>query len=76
MKLKVHMMTAEEIRSLAESGSLSEQETRLLYLLHRDRTNDVGAMREMHIGGRQYYQVKRGLSLKILRSLLESNTDI
>ena len=46
----------------------------MLYLLHRDRTNDVGAMREMHIGGRQYYQVKRGLSLKILRNLLESNT--
>lgn len=50
---------------------MNEDQKKMLYLLHDNKSNDVGAMSEMHIGNRSFYQTKKELYLKVLKVLLE-----
>ena len=76
MKLRINMLTGEELRRITEAANLSEDQRKLLVLLHQGRMNDIGIMSQLHLAERDYYRLKKDLQVKILRALLEQYTEI
>ena len=73
MKLRIDMLTSNEPKKITGTANLSEEQQKLLVLLHRGKMNDVGIMSQLLLTERDYYQLKKDLQLKILRVLFEQN---
>lgn len=71
MKLRLNMLTEQEAQMISQRADLTPEQGCLLALLLRDDVNDIGAMQILHMSTAQYYNLKSGLTLKILHVLFE-----
>ena len=71
MKIRISMLSQEELAKITERENMTEEQKKLLLLLHSNKKSDTGIMQELHLGGRKYYQLKREVHLKVIRQLLE-----